>query len=68
MTLIRFLLLNAIGGFMLGLVAGIAFIQAQMGLDLLIREPLAAGMLLWGFGASIAMGAIGTGLMMSSDD
>lgn len=62
--LIRFLLVNMAGGFVIGLVAGLAFMQSNGDTDLLFRQPLAAAMLLWGFAASFGMGAIGTGLAL----
>lgn len=62
--LIRFLLVNLAGGFAIGAVAGFAFMQSNGEADLFAREPLAAAMLLWGFGASFGMGAVGTGLAL----
>lgn len=62
--LVRFLLINLTGGFALGLAAGFACMQSGGSADFFGRQPLAAIMLLWGFGASFAMGAIGTGLAL----
>lgn len=62
--LIRFLLVNLAGGFALGLVAGLGFIQSGGSAELLRDQPLATAMLLWSFGASFGMGAIGTGLAL----
>ena len=62
--LIRFLLVNLAGGFAIGLVTGLAFIQSDGSAGLLMDQPLAAAMLLWAFGASFGMGAIGTGLSL----
>lgn len=62
--LVRFLLVNLAGGFALGLAAGFAFMQSGDNADIFVQQPLAAIMLLWGFGASFAMGAIGTGLAL----
>jgi hypothetical protein len=66
--LVRFLLVNLTGGFALGLVAGSAFIQSGDNADLFDQQPLAIVMLLWGFGASFGMGAIGTGLALLQSD
>lgn len=62
--LIRFLLLNLAGGLMLGIVTGLAFLQASATATLLVDHPLAAGMVLWSFAASFGMGAIATGLAL----
>lgn len=62
--LVRFLLVNLTGGFALGLAAGFAFMQSGGNVDFFFQQPLAAIMLLWGFGASFGMGAIGTGLAL----
>lgn len=62
--LIRFLLVNMAGGFAIGLVAGFAFMHSNGDGELLFRQPLAAVMMLWGFGASFGMGAVGTGLAL----
>lgn len=63
-SLMRFLLINLAGGFLLGLGTGSAYVMLHMGLDLLFTEPLAAAMLLWGFAATFAVGAVGTGLAL----
>ena len=64
--LIRFLLVNLAGGFAIGLVTGLGFMQSSGDVDLLLRQPLAAALLLWGFASSFAIGAIGTGLALFS--
>lgn len=64
MSLIRFIVVNMTAGFLIGLGVGFAFILSNGDADLLVREPLAAGMMLWGFAASFGMGALGTGLAM----
>lgn len=66
--LVRFLLINLTGGFALGLAAGFACVQSGGNADLFGQQPLATIMLLWGFGASFAMGAIGTGLALLQDE
>lgn len=60
--LIRFMLFNLMAGFLIGLVVGFAFMLARDLTHLPAQEPLAAIMLLWGFGASFGMGVLGTGL------
>lgn len=60
--LVRFLIVNLAGGFAIGLIAGFAFMQSQGSAGLFTDQPLAAAMMLWAFGASFGMGAIGTGL------
>jgi hypothetical protein len=65
--LIRFLIINAAMGFGLGSIVGCAFIDAAYGIALLAAQPLAAVMLIWGFGASFAMGAIGSALALDSE-
>lgn len=67
-SLIRFLVVNWTGGFGLGLVVGLFFINSNWEGDLLFREPIAAGLLLWAFAASFAMGAIGTALGFLPED
>lgn len=62
--LIRFLLVNLAGGFAIGTAAGLAFMQSNGEIDLIVREPLAAAMMLWAFAASFGMGAVGTGLAL----
>ncbi len=62
--LIRFLLINLIGGFTIGLVVGFSFMLSNGKTELLVQEPLAAALLLWGFAASFGMGAIGTALAL----
>lgn len=66
--LVRFLLVNLLGGFSIGFVTGLSFIHLQMGAGLLVDEPIAAAMLLWNFAASFAMGAIATALALLSYD
>jgi hypothetical protein len=67
--LIRFLIVNAAGGFFFGLLAGVAFIVSIGMAGLFLAEPIGAGMILWAFSASFAMAAIGTGLaMLSTND
>lgn len=66
--LVRFLLVNLTGGFALGLAAGFAFVQSGGNADLFDQQPLATVMLLWGFGASFGVGAIGTGLALLQDE
>lgn len=60
--LVRFMLFNLTAGFLIGLVVGLAFMLASDLTHLAAQEPLAAIMLLWGFGASFGMGVLGTGL------
>ena len=60
--------MNWTGGFALGLVVGLFFMQANGEGDLLFREPVAAALLLWGFAASFGMGAIGTALALLPHD
>lgn len=62
--LVRFLLLNFAGGFVLGLAAGCAHVALNMDAGLFAREPLFAAMVVWGFAATIGLGAVGTGLAM----
>ena len=62
--LIRFLLANLTGGFAIGLLVGYAFMQSIGDGDLILRQPLGTAMLLWSFGASFGMGALGTGLAL----
>lgn len=62
--LVRFMLFNLTAGFLIGLVVGFAFMQASDLTHLPAQEPLAAVMLLWGFGAGFGMGVLGTGLGM----
>lgn len=62
--LVRFLLVNMAGGFAIGLVAGLAFIQSNAETGLFADQPLAAAMMLWAFAASFGMGAVGTGLAL----
>lgn len=52
------------GGFVLGLGTGIAYLTLFRGIGLLLKEPLAAAMLLWSFAAVFAVGAAGTGLAL----
>lgn len=60
--LVKFLLVNGIGGFLTGLWAGLGFIVVHAQAGLFSGQPLATAMLLWAFGASFSMGAIGTGV------
>lgn len=62
--LMRFLLVNFAGGFALGLAAGFVCVILYSGLGFLLHEPLAAAMMLWGFAATFAVGAVGTGLAL----
>jgi hypothetical protein len=62
--LICFLSVNFAFGFFLGIVVGFSFLQANADVGLFLRDPVAASLLLWGFGASAGMGAIGTGLAL----
>lgn len=59
--LLKFLLINALGGFSIGIAAGIACIAFQDS-GFLANQPLEAVLVLWAFGASFTLGAIGTGL------
>lgn len=63
-SLVRFLLVNLAIGFAAGIVVGLGFLQSIGDLSLLVREPLAGGLILWGFASAIAMGAIGTALAL----
>ena len=58
----RFLLVTLTTGLLAGCAAAVGYLQSIGELGLFIREPLAAAMVLWGFAASIGIGAIGTGL------
>jgi hypothetical protein len=60
--LVRFLLVNLSGGFVLGLAAGCAHVALNMDAGFFLTEPLAALMVLWGFAATFGVGAIATGL------
>lgn len=62
--LTRFLLVNFGGGFALGLATGFVWMALYGGAGLLAGEPLAAAMTLWGFAATFALGAVGTGLAL----
>jgi hypothetical protein len=62
--LLRFLLVNFAGGFVLGLATGCAYVVLSMDASLFVQEPLTAAMVLWGFAATFAVGAVGTGLGM----
>lgn len=62
--LMRFLLVNFAGGFALGLATGVVCAVLYGGVDFLLHEPLAAAMMLWGFAATFAAGAVGTGLAL----
>jgi len=63
-SLIRFLLVNGIGGFLIGIGAGVGFLMLYADTGMFIGQPLAVGMLLWAFGVSFAMGVIATGLAL----
>lgn len=60
--LLRFLIINFAGGFVLGMGTGLVWLQIHHGSELLVDEPIAAGLILWSFAAPFAAGAIGTGL------
>jgi len=62
--LMRFLLVNFAGGFGLGLAAGFVCGILTNGPDFFLHEPLAAAMMLWGFAATLAAGAVGSGLAL----
>lgn len=62
--MMRFLLVNFAGGFALGLGTGFACVILYNGPGFLLHEPLAAAMMLWGFAATFAVGAVGTGLAL----
>ena len=62
--LVRFLALNLAGGFVLGLATGCAYVMLNMDAAFFMQEPLAAAMVLWGFAAIFAVGAVGTGLAL----
>ena len=62
--LFDFLGVNMGVGFMIGLVVGFAFILSNGESGLFVGEPLATVMLLWGFGATFGLGALGTGLAL----
>lgn len=62
--LMRFLLVNFAGGFGLGLAAGFVCVILYSGPDFLLHEPLAAATMLWGFAATFAVSAVGTGLAL----
>lgn len=61
---LQFLFINALGGFIVGLFAGAGYILFCADVGLFEGQPLATAMLLWGFGASFAMGAVCTGLAL----
>lgn len=58
--LVRFLLLNLAGGFAIGILAGLIFIH--LSIELFMYQPIAIFLLLWSFGASFGVGAVGNGL------
>lgn len=62
--LIRFLIVNLAGGFAIGVVVGVAFLRSNGIAEPFAGQPLATAMLLWSFGASFGMGAIGTALAL----
>lgn len=62
--LFRFLGINLGGGFAIGLIAGVGFLQSGTSADLFDDQPLAIAMMLWSFGASFGMGALGTALAL----
>lgn len=63
-TLIRFLLVNAAGGFCAGLAVGCAFIQSGGLSPSASAEPLAIILVLWSFGSGFALAAVATGLAL----
>lgn len=62
--MMRFLLVNFAGGFAFGLLTGSVCVILYTGLDVVLGEPLAAAMMLWGFAATFAVGAVGAGLAL----
>ena len=62
--LLQFLLINGLGGFIAGLLAGGGYIVFYSDVELFIGQPLAIAMLLWGFGATFATGAVCTALAL----
>jgi len=62
--LLQFLLINGLGGFIVGLLAGSGYIVFYADVELFIGQPLAIAMLLWAFSATFAMGAVCTGLAL----
>ena len=65
--LFRFLVLRAAAGFGIGFAVGGMYIQVNYGFALFVEHPIAAALLLWSFGASFALGVIGTGLARNWD-
>jgi len=63
-SLVRFLLVNAGGGFAIGLATGAAFLMLHVESGLFAGQPLAMAMTLWAFGSSFAAGAVATGLAL----
>lgn len=63
-SLVRFLIVNLAGGFVLGLATGCAYVVLNMDAAFFVHEPLAAALVLWGFAATFAIGAVGTGLAL----
>lgn len=62
--LIRMMIVTVAGGFSLGFVVSCVFIQKSHGIGMFLDQPAAAAMLVWGFGASFAMGALGSRLAL----
>lgn len=60
----KFLLVNGLGGFGIGLVAAIGYIMFFAEPALFSGQPLGTVLLVWAFGSSFAAGAIGTGLAL----
>lgn len=66
MSLSRFLVVNGFGGFLVGLGVGFGYLEACPDTAMFIGQPLSIAMLLWTFGVSFGLGAIGTGLALMS--
>lgn len=64
----RFVLVNLATGMLVGAVVCAAYLHSIGELGLLLRQPLAAAMLLWSFAASTGIGAVGTGLALLGDE
>jgi len=63
--LVRLLLVNLVASLVLGSLVAVALLLSGGVLGLFIDEPLAALLLLWAFGASFAIGMIGTRVGMA---
>lgn len=61
--LLKHLLINTLGGFSIGIVTGIACIMVQDS-AFPAAQPLETVLVLWAFGATFTLGAIGTGLAL----